>query len=474
MSTSSEILAPSRPWSAAGAQAFTPEALRGRTVVVVGAGKTGLALSDFFIARGAKVVLSDSRSAAQLPSLPPSGPQLAFDLGGHTPALFTAADLIVISPGVPLTVPAVAAALERGIPVLGEIEVACRALSGSLAAITGTNGKSTTTSVMGEIFQAWGKRTFVGGNLGTPLIEAVQRPDWEWVVAEISSFQLEAIREFRPRHALLLNITEDHLDRYPGMDDYVAAKMRIFENMGEDDTAVVNADDPLVERLTRNLRPRRVVFSSGGMPAEGMGFAGGAIVWRWQGAEMRFDAAELQLKGLHNIENVMAAMIPPLVEGCPPQLAWSAACAFGGLSHRMVPVRVLDGVTWYNDSKGTNVGSVVKSLAGLPRPVTLIAGGKDKGGDYAPLADLVRERVAHLLLIGQAAQRIEEALGHLTHTERAASLEAAVLRARELTPSGGAVLLSPGCSSFDMFRSYEERGERFARAVLQLPEKEAI
>jgi UDP-N-acetylmuramoylalanine--D-glutamate ligase len=339
-----------------------------------------------------------------------------------------------------------------------------------LAAITGTNGKSTTTMVMGEAFLAWGKKAFVGGNLGTPLIEAVGK-DWDWVVAELSSFQLEAIREFRPRYGLLLNITEDHLDRYPDMAGYIEAKLRIFENMTASDVAVLNAEDPLVVSATEAIRPRRLFFSSRRILSEGMGLDGGEIVWRFEGMEKRFPVAELQLRGLHNVENVMAALMPPLLAGCPPAVAWSAACAFAGLPHRMVPVRILDGVTWYNDSKGTNVGSVVKSLAGLPRPVTLIAGGKDKGGDYSPLAELVRERVAHLVLIGQAAGRIDDALGHLTHTVRAASLEEAVLQARELTPAGGSVLLSPGCSSFDMFRSYEERGDVFTRAVRSLPGK---
>jgi UDP-N-acetylmuramoylalanine--D-glutamate ligase len=357
--------------------------------------------------------------------------------------------------------------------VLGEIEIAFGELSAPLAAITGTNGKSTTTSLMGEMLSAWGKRTFVGGNLGTPLIEAVDG-EWDWLVAELSSFQLEAIDTFRPRYALLLNITEDHLDRYPDMASYVAAKLQVFANMGETDVAVLNAEDPLVMTAAAGIRPRRILFSSQRLLPEGMSLEGQEIVWRFAGAEQRFALDQLRLKGLHNVENVMAALIPPLLEGCPPQLAWSAACRFTGLAHRMVPVRVLDGVTWYNDSKGTNVGSVVKSLAGLAAPVTLIAGGKDKGGDYAPLAPLVRQKVAHLILIGQAAPRIAEVLGGLTHVERADSLEAAVARARQLTAPGGAVLLSPGCSSFDMFKSYEERGEVFTRAVRGLPEKETV
>jgi UDP-N-acetylmuramoylalanine--D-glutamate ligase len=446
----------------------------GHKVVVIGAGATGLALSRYFCRRGATVTLSDSRSAERigdLGELRELGVRL--DLGGHTPGLFLAADMVAVSPGVPLNVPAVASAMQSGVPVLGEIEIAFAELTAPLAAITGTNGKSTTTTLMGEVFSAWGKRTFVGGNLGTPLIEAVDG-EWDWLVAELSSFQLEAICDFRPRYALLLNITEDHLDRYPDMASYVAAKMQVFANMAEADVAVLNAEDSLVMAAAADIRPRRILFSSRRLLPEGMGLDGEEIVWRFAGAERRFPLARLQLKGLHNVENVMAALIPPLIEGCPPEVAWTAACSFAGLAHRMVPVRLLDGVTWYNDSKGTNVGSVVKSLAGLTAPVTLIAGGKDKGGDYAPLAPLVREKVAHLILIGQAAPRIAKALGDLTHTERADTLEAAVSRARELTPPGGSVLLSPGCSSFDMFKSYEERGDVFTRAVLALPQKETV
>jgi UDP-N-acetylmuramoylalanine--D-glutamate ligase len=438
----------------------------GENIVVVGGGRTGLALCAFLQARGAAVTLSDSRPVERFQEQVPAG--VALDLGGHTVELFTGADLIVVSPGVPLTVPAIAAAQQQGVPVLGEVELAFAELNAPLIGITGTNGKSTTTSVLGEIFQSWGKRTFIGGNLGTPLIEAVGQ-DWDWLVAELSSFQLEAIQGFRPRYALLLNITEDHLDRYPDMAAYVAAKLRIFENMQPGDVAVLNAEDPLVAGAASGQGFERIFFSSARLLEEGMGLDKDDIVWRRAGREVRFPVSELALKGLHNIENVMAALIPPLLEGCPPQLAWRSACAFAGLAHRMVPVRELDGVVWYNDSKGTNVGSVAKSLAGLAAPVTLIAGGKDKGGDYAPLAPLIRERVAHLLLIGQATDRLQEALGHLTHTVRATSLAEAVVLARELTPPGGSVLLSPGCSSFDMFRNYEERGDLFSKAVRDLP-----
>ncbi|KIH77947.1 UDP-N-acetylmuramoylalanine--D-glutamate ligase [Geoalkalibacter ferrihydriticus] len=446
----------------------------GKNVVIVGAGRTGLALVGFFLRQGARLTVSDRREAERIAGIDKlSQAGIRLDLGGHSAEVMRQADLVAVSPGVPLDQPALAAAAAQGIPVLGEIEIAWRALRAPLAAVTGTNGKSTTTTLLGEIFHAWGKKTFVGGNLGLPLIEATRETDWDWLVAELSSFQLEAVVDFRPRFALLLNISEDHLDRYPDMDTYLGAKARIFARQTRTDVAVLNREDPLVLKAATDTLARKVFFSSARLLDEGMGFDGRHLVWRMDGHEERFAAADMQLRGLHNIENAMAALIPPLLAGCPAPVAWQAVCAFSGLPHRMVPVRCLDGVNWYNDSKATNVGSVVKSIAGLNAPVTLIAGGKDKGGDYAPLIPLVRERVAHLILIGEAAGRIAETLGDCTHTLHAADMEDAVHRARELTPSGGTVLLSPACSSFDMFRDFEERGEVFADLVAKLPEQTA-
>jgi UDP-N-acetylmuramoylalanine--D-glutamate ligase len=381
--------------------------------------------------------------------------------------LLAAADLIVLSPGVPGSIPPVAAAAAKGVPVLGEIEIAWRELPQPLVGITGTNGKSTVTTVMGEVFRRWGRQTFVGGNLGTPLIEAVGGA-WEWLVVELSSFQLETIEAFRPRWAVLLNITEDHLDRYPDMASYQAAKARLFENQTADDWAVLNADDPQVLAAAAATPARRVLFSGTVPLATGMSLAGHDLIWRWAGAEHRFPAGELQIRGQHNLENVMAALIPPLVEGCPPDVAWAAATAFAGLPHRMELVATVGGVRWYDDSKGTNVGSVVKSLAGLEAPVTLIAGGKDKQGDLAPLREPVAGKVRHLILIGEAAPRMAAAFQEVTEVRRADSMAAAVALAAELTPAGGTVLLSPGCSSFDMFKSFEERGRIFAAAVRAL------
>lgn len=442
----------------------------GQKIMIVGAGRSGLALCRYFAARGAQVTLSDARPAEKLTGLDELVRfGITFDLGGHTLAQFLASDLIVISPGVPLNLPVLQAASMAKIPVRGEIEIAYREFETPLIAITGTNGKSTTTTLIGEIYAAWGKNPFVGGNLGTPLINATQRNDFDVIVAEISSFQLEAIEEFHPHYALLLNLSEDHLDRYPNMASYVAAKREIFKRMTAADVAICNAEDGYIATFIDEIVAEKISFSSQRVLDQGMGYDGSNIIWRYQGAQCSFPVSELQIKGLHNLENVMAALIAPLCDGCPPALAWQAACAFSGLEHRMNLVRILDGVAWYNDSKGTNVGSVVKSLEGLTAPVTLIAGGKDKGGDYAPLADLVARKVHHLILIGQASDRIAAALGQLTDTVRASSLEEAVAAAHALTAAGGTVLLSPGCSSFDMFKSYAERGAVFSTAVRKLP-----
>ena len=436
---------------------------RDKKIVVVGAGSTGCSLSRFFRSRGAQVVLSDSRSAGltdALDELKKSGVEL--DLGGHTQALFMASDLVVVSPGVPLDIPILVVCRERGIPILGEIEIAWRELSGTMIAITGTNGKSTVTTLVGEMLKSWGEKVFVGGNLGIPLVDAVNH-DFDWSVAELSSFQLETIESFRPRYAMLLNVSEDHLDRYPDMANYLAAKARIFENLQDDDVAIVNCDDPLVMQAVAKTRAIKVCFSSQSVLESGMSLVGDKIVWRWQDSEILFPVDELQVRGCHNQENVMAALIPLLLEGCPAEVAWSAAKRFAGLPHRMEFLGELRGTCWYNDSKGTNIGSVVKSLSGLTKPVVLIAGGKDKQGDLSSLFAPIKEKAAHLILIGAAAERMAKAFAGLAEIHRAKSMHEAVGLADRLSNPGGAVLLSPGCSSFDMFKSFEERGQIFIR-----------
>lgn len=436
---------------------------RDKKIVIIGAGSTGCSLARFFRAKGAQVILSDCRSADRLNVLEAlQGLDVQLDLGGHTQELFITADMVVISPGVPLDIPVLDVCREHSVPFLGEVEIAWRELTGTMIAITGTNGKSTVTSLIGEMLKAWGKNAFVGGNLGTPLVDAVG-DDYKWQVVELSSFQLETIKEFHPRYAILLNVSEDHLDRYDGMASYLAAKARIFENLQDDDVAILNVDDSQVMQAAADIRATKVCFSSISSLPQGMSLIGNQIVWRWQGQELFFPANELQIRGRHNQENVMVALMPLLLEGCPAEIAWEAAKQFTGLPHRMEFVGEHRGADWYNDSKGTNIGSVVKSLDGLSAPVVLIAGGKDKQGDLTALTASIEEKVTQLILIGEAAERMAEAFAGRTEIHRAADMHEAVVIAEGLSCSSGTVLLSPGCSSFDMFKNFEERGEVFVK-----------
>jgi len=397
-----------------------------------------------------------------------SGIPVQWQLGHHDNDTFTTSDLVVVSPGVPMDLPQLALAHEAGVEIVSEIELASRFITVPLVAITGTNGKTTTTTLAGEIFSGNGYRTFVGGNIGTPLIECAEIAGTvDQVVAEISSFQLEWISSFRPDVAVLLNLSEDHLDRYPSYEAYVAAKLRIFENQTEEDFAVVNRDDPLVWQHAQNLTAQLFPFSRKRELEEGVFHRDGVITWRHNGREECFPTAAIRLQGVHNLENIMAALASALLLGCRPDETFEIIQGFESLHHRMEFVRQVNGVSYYEDSKATNVGSVEKALESFTE-ITLIAGGKDKGGSYEPLARLIQERVRHLVLIGEAADRMQSELGSLTDTRRAASMEEAVRLAAEITAPGGTVLMSPACSSFDMFRDYEERAQRFIAAVQAL------
>jgi UDP-N-acetylmuramoylalanine--D-glutamate ligase len=444
---------------------------KNKQIVVIGAGLSGLALVRFLVERGATVALSDIRSRQKLEGLDfLDGLPVRLDLAGHTLELFDQADFIAVSPGVPLDCEPLRRAASRGVPLLGEIEIAAQEISAPIIGVTGTNGKSTTTSLIGEILQAWGKNIFIGGNLGTPLVEGCSA-EIDSAVVELSSFQLESIDQFHPAIGLLLNLSSDHLDRYTDLKSYYRAKLRLFNNMTAADFVVLNGDDDEVCRLTADVKATKVWFSGCGRQVEGMVRSGDKLVWNWAGANIQFSLSELQISGEHNIENAMAAMIPPLLQGCPADLAWDAVCSFTGLKHRMQLVRKLSGVNWYNDSKGTNVGSVLKSLAGLPSGVTLIAGGKDKGSDYGLLKPLLVEKVKSLFLIGEAAEKMAAELSGSCEIYLVEGLESAVQKAYDVTTSGGTVLLSPACSSFDMFRNYQLRGDEFERLVQQLPEE---
>ncbi|HEU0264959.1 MAG TPA: UDP-N-acetylmuramoyl-L-alanine--D-glutamate ligase [Geobacterales bacterium] len=446
---------------------------RDKKATVMGLARTGVAVARFLASRGARVTVTDMKGEEALAPFMSqlAGVELRYVLGRHDLEDFTSADLVVVSPGIPLDVPPLLAAQRAGVPVISEIELAAREITAPMVAITGTNGKTTTTTLIGEIFTVCGFTTFVGGNIGTPLIEQVTAgTPVERTVAEISSFQLEGIQRFRPAVAVLLNITEDHLDRYASYQEYIDAKLRIFENQTATDFAVINLDDPLVAALRDRLAATVVPMSQRQELDQGVFYRDGIITFRWQGRSERFDTASYQLKGVHNIENIMAALAATLVMGCNAECCQKAVSGFRGLPHRMELVRTVNGVPWYEDSKATNVGSVEKALASFDN-ITLIAGGKDKGGSYQPLAELVRQRVRHLLLIGEAKERMATELGGLTDTRLNGSLAEAVQRAAELTAPGGVVLFSPACSSFDMFRDYEDRANQYKALVRALPER---
>jgi UDP-N-acetylmuramoylalanine--D-glutamate ligase len=445
--------------------------LDGKTALVIGARRTGVAAARFLARRGARVRLAD-RSAAGLEEAREAlrGVAVEWRLGEEAPALLDGVDLVVPSPGVPRDAELLRLATARGTRVLAEIELAFRFLAAPVYAVTGTNGKSTTTELLGDMLRRSGRRVFVGGNLGTPLVEAVER-EIDAVVVEVSSFQLEWVDELRPAIGIFLNLTEDHLERYASLDDYGEAKARLFARQTASDAAVLSRDDPWVRRLGERIASHVFTFGSGPVGGAGAWPDGGDVVVRLPAAagdppvDARLSLSRTALRGVHNRENVMAASLAALLAGATPSTVQSAIDEFRPLRHRLETVRVKDGVTWVDDSKGTNVGAVVKSLLSVEPPVILLAGGVDKGGSYEPLRALVRSRVKRLVVYGEARPRIHQALAGETETVVASDFDEAVRKAAEAAKPGDTVLLSPACSSFDMFRDYHERGERFRALV---------
>jgi UDP-N-acetylmuramoylalanine--D-glutamate ligase len=451
--------------------------LRAKKVLVVGLARTGEAAVRFLVKQGAKVRVSEVKKAEELkaPREALRGLPVEWELGGHTGLFFLGAELIVVSPGIPLGLPQLDEARGKGIPVISEIELAFRFLRRPAVGITGTNGKTTTTTMIGAMLQTWGKKVFVGGNIGNPLIDFVAGPqEEEWAVIELSSYQLEGIQKFRPKVSVLLNITEDHLDRYSSFQAYGKAKGRIFENQGKEDFAVLNADDPLAFQFAHRIKPQIFLFSRERSVPAGCFLDGTAILFQAvDGTRERFSLERLKVRGTHNLENLMAAIAAVKTCGCPREPLQRVIEEFEGLEHRLEMVRDLEGVKFFNDSKGTNVGSVVKSLMSFAEPVLLIAGGRGKEGDYGPLKDLIAGKVKGMALIGEARDRMSADLGHLTETVKLHSLEAAVEWAWSRARPGDVVLLSPACSSFDMFTNYQERGKRFKDIVWGLKRKPA-
>lgn len=437
--------------------------LEGVPVLVVGLGKSGRAAARFLAERGAKVTANDSRSSVDgAEALESVGVTLA--LGGHDEELFTGASLIVLSPGVP-PLPELDAAEAAGVPIWSEVELAGRFLNGTLVAITGTNGKSTVTSWVAAMGEAAGIPTFAGGNLGTPLIDAVGTEAGErgLIVAEVSSFQLERVDRFRPKVAVLLNISEDHLDRYESYAGYVAAKGNIFIAQGADDFAVVPSDDELCLGLAK--AGAASVHTFGGDEGE-LRIESATLRDHASGLEVPVDA--LALVGGPNELNACAAALTARLAGIDIDAIRAALVSFDGLSHRMEYVGAVRGVAFYDDSKATNVGATVAAIRGFadgPGKVVLIAGGRDKGGSYAPLREALAETGRAAVLIGEAAATIEEALGDALPVHRRETMGEAVATALELAAKGDTVLLAPACSSFDMYGSYAERGDDFQRAA---------
>jgi UDP-N-acetylmuramoylalanine--D-glutamate ligase len=445
--------------------------LNGKRLLVVGLAATGEAVAQVAVRRGALVTVTDradETALAERIARLPAGVETVF--GGHEGIDPDAYDLAVISPGVPWDAPLAATLRKAGVETVSEIELASRLLDAPIIAVTGANGKSTTTTLVGEALAADGRKTFVGGNLGDPLIGAVDG-DYDWIVAEVSSFQLEGVTTFKPKIGVLLNITPDHLDRHASLENYAGIKARVAARMGEGDTLIVNADDPLTATVAAPAPARTLVFSPAYHGRYGAWVEGGsAVAQSLLRRETMFELADLKIPGLHNLENGLAAGLAALCAGVSTDHLRRAVRAFAGLPHRMEQVGVIDGVTFVNDSKGTNVDATIKSLAGYEKNVALIAGGSSKGGDFAPLAEAIRRRVKGVVLIGETAAAIETALGKYQPKIRAATMEEAVAVAAAWCGVGETVLLSPACASFDMFDNYRHRGESFKRAVERLRE----
>src|SRR5689334_766178 len=449
------------------------ESLATKTVAVVGLAKSGVAAARLLRRLGARVLASDSgaRESVTREARVLERDGCALWTGGHPEAAFLGAELVVVSPGVPLELPALAAVRARGVPVIGELELAWRVMEADCIAITGTNGKTTTTALTGELLRTQVRPVMVGGNIGTPLAEhALEFPGDGIVVAETSSFQLDTTDRFRPRVAVVLNVTPDHLDRHGTFERYVDAKARIFANQTATDCAVLNADDPVTAGLAARARGRVIWFSRTTTLPHGVFIYDGWMVAKLNGSTERIcPVSEITLRGQHNVENVLAATACALWTGMAPSAIRRGIAAFRGVAHRIERVHDDRGVVYYNDSKGTNVDSTIKALESFTEPIVLIAGGKGKGQDFGPLAEAARGRVRRAILIGEDGGRIQaafEATG--MSAESADTLEDAVRRAREAARVGDVVLLSPACASFDMFRNYEHRGDVFKAVVRAL------
>ena len=449
--------------------------LNGKRALVVGLGKSGVASALFMKARGARVTVSDTKSGDELrneiPVLLDHG--ITVETGGHGERTFRDQDLIVVSPGVPVDAPPLVQARSLGETVIGEIELAAQFLPGPVVAITGSNGKTTTTTLTGEIIAAAGMPVLVGGNIGTPAITFAERATPQTVIVlEVSSFQLETIQTFRPKVAVILNITPDHLDRHRTFEIYADAKARIFENQQASDFAVLNADDPTCQAMGKRTQAQVYWFSRQKEVEQGAWVRDSNIVFRdAKGQREVMQVSEIPLKGAHNLENVLAAVCSGILMGCAPDKIRQTVQNFKAVEHRLEYTATINGVDYYNDSKATNVDATVKALESFPANIHLILGGKDKGSPYTVLNDLIRQRVKRIYTIGAAAAKIESQVkgAEIVHAE---TLENAIRKAHASAKPGDIVLLAPACASFDQFKSYEHRGKLFKEVVKALQHNE--
>lgn len=444
-------------------------------ILVIGLGRSGKAASLKLKSLGATVLASDTSEKHEMKQgaaeLEKSG--ISVRLGKQEEGLLDGIDLIVVSPGVPSRVPVLEAARRRGIPIWSEIELAYRLTGKPIIAITGTNGKTTTTTLAGKVFEAAGRKPAVAGNIGTPLVTAVDNEDVETMVVEVSSFQLDTISDFRPKVSVLLNITEDHLDWHPDFADYVRAKSRLFANQTVDDVAILNMDDEVVRSLAPHIKAKIVGTSKDREFHPGVFIRDGHVIANIDGEVDICGVDEVKIRGDHNLDNIMAVVGIALVCGIEPILIKETVAGFPGLSHRTEFIASVGGVDYYNDSKATNVDATVKALTAFNRPIVLLVGGRNKGNSFTALAQNIdsNRHVKAVIAFGEAGREILSALPAGTLEEYAGTVDDAVVRAAMLAQPGDIILFSPACASFDAFNGYAQRGEAFRQAVLALGEK---
>lgn len=444
--------------------------LSGKRVLVIGLGRTGVATAEFLLDKGARVMIADEKPVSELGAAAEVFTGLEdveLGISQYDTDVLLRTDMIVPSPGVPPFNCLLSEGLKMKIPILSELELASGYLKIPAIAVTGTNGKTTTTSLLGRILEHCGRRVFVGGNIGNPLISYVNgRQEDDYAVIEVSSFQLQWVRNFHPFIAVLLNVSSDHLDYHGSFEEYRSVKERIFACQGEGDSAILNADDPVSTGLSKRLPAEHVsCFTSSSRLKEGMFIDGDFLRYLSAGLDEKYPIRSIRLKGAHNLENVMAAVLASKMCGCPSGEIIDVLETFSGIPHRIEFAGTVNGVEYYNDSKGTNVDAVYRALESFPGPVVLLMGGRYKGGDFGILAKLIRKKVKMLIVFGEAGGEIDSIIGKIARTEIVNNLKDAVKMARDNSTSGDIVLLSPGCSSFDEFKNYEERGIVFKDMV---------